>query len=188
MNELLETAKEIEYLCGERGWKFCFIGGLALQRWGELRVTKDVDLTLLTGFGHEEDFISALLKKFQPRRADAMEFAIRQRVLLLVSKNRVGIDIAMGALPYEEDAIGRATRFEYSLGYSLTTCSAEDLVVMKGFAARPRDWEDIKGVLIRQGRNLDRTYIRRQLKPLADLKEAPEIMQTLEALFTRHTT
>lgn len=53
-------------------WRFCFIGGLAVQRWSEPRVTDDVDLTLITGFGTEEPFIDALLALdwLQPRRLD----------------------------------------------------------------------------------------------------------------------
>jgi hypothetical protein len=41
-----------------RRWEFCLIGGLAVQRWGEMRTTLDVDITLLTGFGREEEFIN----------------------------------------------------------------------------------------------------------------------------------
>ena len=51
---------------------------------------------------------------------------------------------------------------------------------MKAFAARPRDWVDIDGVIIRQAGKLDWTYIDQQLGPLAELKEAPEIMEELE--------
>ena len=38
-------------------------GGLAVQRWGEPRLTRDADLTLLTGFGKEARFASALLER-----------------------------------------------------------------------------------------------------------------------------
>jgi len=49
----------------------CFIGGIAVQRWGEPRFTADADLTLLTGVGGEEKFIDPLLSHFRPRRSDA---------------------------------------------------------------------------------------------------------------------
>jgi hypothetical protein len=62
----------------------------------------------------------------------------------------------------------------------LRTCSAECLIVLKAFAARPKDWLDIEGVIIRQTGRIDWTYIRRQLLPLVELKEAPEIMDELE--------
>lgn len=35
MIELFEVAKELQELCEQQQWKFCFIGGIALQRWGE---------------------------------------------------------------------------------------------------------------------------------------------------------
>ena len=67
----------------KRRWKFCVIGGLAVQRWGEPRLTRVADLTLLTGFGQEGKYIDALLGPFSPRFEGAREFAQANRVLLL---------------------------------------------------------------------------------------------------------
>jgi hypothetical protein len=72
-----------------QGWQYCFIGGLALQRWGEPRETIDVDLTLLTGFGGEETFVRELLRHFEPRIAEADEFALAHRVLLAEEQGRL---------------------------------------------------------------------------------------------------
>ena len=66
-----------------RGWRSCIIGALAVQRWGEPRLTRDVDVSLLTGFGTEAAFIDRLLATFAPRRPDARAFALEYRVLLL---------------------------------------------------------------------------------------------------------
>ena len=38
-------------------WKVCIIGGIALLRWGE-PLTRDVDVTLLSGFGREDGFVA----------------------------------------------------------------------------------------------------------------------------------
>jgi hypothetical protein len=61
MNGLLETTRELQVFCDHNGWLFCFIGGIAVQRWGEPRVTRAIDLSLLTGFGAEERYIDILL-------------------------------------------------------------------------------------------------------------------------------
>lgn len=166
----------------ERGWRFCFIGGIALQRWGEPRLTVDVDLTLLTGFGGEAPFIDTLLAHFEPRLAGARDFALEHRVLLIQSSSGVGLDVALGGLPFEESVVDRASPFAYPTGIVLRTCSAEDLVVMKAFASRGQDWTDVTRVIQRQGKNLDWTYIRVQLRPLAELKGEPGIVHKLEAL------
>lgn len=66
---------------------------------------------------------------------------------------------------------------------SLRLCTAEDLLVMKAFASRPLDWNDVRGILVRQGTGtLDWSYIHRQLQPLCEIKEAPEILTQLEKL------
>ena len=46
MNPIFAAALEVQDFCRSRGFRFCFIGGLALQRWGEPRLTQDVDLTI----------------------------------------------------------------------------------------------------------------------------------------------
>jgi hypothetical protein len=86
---VLAAAESIQAFCQQNNWSFCFIGGVAVQRWGEPRLTQDADLTLLTGFGHEETFIDLLLKSFIPRRAEALEFALANRVLLLTAPNGI---------------------------------------------------------------------------------------------------
>lgn len=179
MIDLLQDALEVQTFCDAQGWSYCFIGGLAVQRWSEVRVTRDIDVALLTGFGHEESFIDSLLERFAARRADAKAFALRSRVLLLESKLSNGIDISMAALPFEESAIARASLFEFAPGLTLRTCSAEDLMVMKLFASRAIDLRDAEGIAVRNGALLDWEYVETQLGPLAELKEAPEIMQTL---------
>jgi len=41
---VLAAAEEVQIFCQKHGWSFCFIGGLAVQRWGEPRLTQDADL------------------------------------------------------------------------------------------------------------------------------------------------
>ena len=180
MIEVIRAAAQLQSVCEAQQWRFCFIGGLALQRWGEPRETVDVDLTLLTGFGGEEPFVNTLLGRFEPRIEDAAQFALTRRVLLLRAESGVGLDIALGGLPFEERAVARSSMFAFPGDVLLRTCSAEDLIVMKSFAARARDWLDVEGIIIRQTGKLDWSYIRSQLKPLAELKGTPETLDELE--------
>jgi hypothetical protein len=182
MNPIFAAALEIQGFCRERRWKFCFIGGLAVQRWGEPRLTRDVDLTVMTGFGGEEVFIDTLLHQFRGRRSDARDFALRYRVLLLESSGGTPIDVALGAMPFEERAIGRASDFEVAPGVALSTCSAEDLIVFKTFASRDRDWLDVEGVALRQSGRLDEAQIRAELVPLLELKDDKLSAERLEGI------
>lgn len=170
MNGLFAAAEQVQQLCQDEDWFFCFIGGLAVQRWGEARVTRDVDLTLLTGFGHEERFVTRLLASFPSRVPDAQSMARRARVVLLRTPSGIPIDIALGALPFEERSVNRASTWVVPGTDPLLTCSAEDLLVHKVFAGRDHDWSDVHGIVTRQGDALDLDLITEELQPLLEVK------------------
>lgn len=181
MKPLLAAAAEVQHFLRGAGERFCFIGGIALQRWGEPRFTRDVDLTLLCPYGAEARPVDRLLGAFAPRISDARDFALRNRVLLLSSQSGIPMDVALGALPYEERCVSRASEFDFGEG-ALVTCSAEDLVVLKAFAGRGQDWVDIESILIRRGPSLDWTLIFAELEPLAAVRNVPRLLDRLRQL------
>ena len=76
MNPIFRAAVDVQRFCDDQQWRFCIIGALAVIRWGEPRLTQDVDLTILTGFGGEDRYVDALLRRFMGRREDARAFAL----------------------------------------------------------------------------------------------------------------
>jgi hypothetical protein len=52
-------------------------------------------------------------------------------------------------------------------------------VILKLFAYRPRDVADVETVVVRQRGVLDWPYIESHLAPLSEVKQQPEIMETL---------
>ena len=101
MTALVAAAREILDWLRHDGWRSCVIGGLAVQRWGEPRLTQDVDLTVLVGPGTEAVFVDAALARFPGRRPDARPFALTYRVLLVQADNGVAIDLALGSTVFE---------------------------------------------------------------------------------------
>ena len=175
MNGLLDAAVEIAQFFDTNHWRYCVIGGLAVQRWGEPRTTLDADFTLLTDWGKEADFVDRILERFTARIQDARDFAISRRVLLVKSSKATPIDVSLGALPFEVEMVSRAIAIDFAPDVTLPCCTAEDLFVMKAFASRPRDWADVEGIVQRQGK-LDTDYVMNHLRVLAELKEEPEIV------------
>lgn len=138
-------------------------------RWGEPRLTRDVDLTILANYGAEHTVIDSLLQRFEARIANARDFALQNRVVLVLAGNEIPVDVALGALDFERRAVRRASW--WTIGDArLFTCSAEDLIVHKAFAGRDQDWLDVEGIVTRQGKVLDRTLVLDELAPLLELK------------------
>ena len=162
------------------GWRACIIGGLAVQRWGEPRLTQDVDLSVLVGLGHEARFIDDVLARFQPRREDARAFALAYRVLLVRASSGVPVDIAIGGSGFEAESVERSTEWEIEAGAMIRTCSAEDLLLHKLIAGRPRDLADIDTIVARQRRRLDVARVRTLVAVFAELKEDSELGRPFE--------
>jgi predicted nucleotidyltransferase len=188
MKTLFRAAAELERFLSEQGWRYCFIGGIALQRWGQPRLTNDVDLTLLTGFGNETAYVDELLRRYKTRIPDGRQFAIDHRVLLLQSPEGIPIDVALGGIAFEQQMVARATRYEFLPGVSLLTCSAEDLITLKAFADRPRDWADVETIVARQQTRLDWNYIFEQLEPLCQVRQDTDVLDRLRRLHRREVS
>ncbi len=184
MNDLIETAAELQEFFERQRWEFCFIGGLAVIHRGEPRLTRDIDVTLLAGFSEEAKFVDLLLDNYAARMPSAREFAIENRVVLLRSNGGIPIDIALGGLPFEEEATRRACLVSYARNCTLRICQADDLIIMKAFADRSEDWRDIDGIVAKQGNQLDSKRILRHLEPLVAVKGNRGAFARLKELLT----
>ena len=182
--QLWQAARNLDDFLNQAGYRYCLIGGIAIQRWGEPRMTTDVDATVFAQIGSERPVISALLTRYQARIPDALDFALQARVLLLQDLAGCPLDIGLGCLDFEDRMLVRSSVWGTPGHGRIRTCSAEDLVVLKAFANRPQDWIDIERVIIRQGPRLDRQLILQELTPLAELKEDPQILQDLLQLLS----
>ncbi|MCE5229867.1 nucleotidyl transferase AbiEii/AbiGii toxin family protein [bacterium] len=182
MNLIFQAAKEVADFMAERGWKFCLIGGLAVEHWGEPRATLDADFTVLSGFDNEEDFIKPILERFESRIPNGEEFALTRRVLLVRTQNGTGVDISLGATPFESDMIEHAPILELAPGIQIPCCTAEDLLVMKLVAGRPKDMNDANTIVARQ-QSLDVKYIRMRIDEMCKLSGSREIMDRAQTIF-----
>ena len=103
---------------------------------------------------------------FLPRVPDAEEFARRQRILLLCHQaSGINLDISLGMLPFEIEAIERSTLQQVG-PLSIRLPTPEDLVILKAVAHRPKDLMDIQGI-IESHPDLDRERIRHIVREFA---------------------
>jgi hypothetical protein len=188
MSDPLEAAWEVHCFLTARQVPYAIIGGLAVQHWGEPRFTRDVDVTVVVPLEQASSFIATVVEYFAPRIENAAAFARRSRVILIWAANGCQVDISLGLPGYEDEVIQRAVDFELEPGKVVRLCGAEDLVIHKAVAGRPRDLEDIKGIVYRRGKALDVSLVRLWLErfseilgDLAPLERFTEIWRRWEA-------
>jgi hypothetical protein len=161
------------------------IGGVAASLLGRPRLTRDVDALVMLEPGLWESFLSRGREfGFAPRRADALAFARRYRVLLVGhTPSGLNADISFGGLPFEEETITRSVRMKL-WGLNLPLPTPEDLLIMKAVAHRPVDLLDAEAILAAHP-ELDRRRVRSWVRQFAEALEAPEILADLNAMLRR---
>lgn len=186
MNEQEEAAWELHGVLTDLEIPYAVIGGLAVGYWGEPRFTQDVDVTVMLPL--EED-VEPLLQEVGARLVlripDAVDFARRNRVLLARSSNGVSLDIALGLPGYEDEVMARVVGWPIEPGKTLRLASAEDLIVHKLVAGRPRDLRDVEGIVYRQGHGLDANYVRRWVGVFARMMDRPDLGKCFEGAWEK---
>ena len=105
-----------------------------------------------------------------PRIPDAIPFARQSRVVLLKhDASGIPVDISLGLLPFEVEAVERSEEYQAgSLRLRLPT--PEDLIILKAVAHRPKDMVDIAAIVAAHP-NLDANRIAFWVQQFADLLE-----------------
>lgn len=162
------------------------IGGVAASVLGRPRLTRDVDALVLLGPELWKRFLeSGDQYGFAARRPDALRFASRTRVLLVHHQSSgIDVDISFGALPFEQECIARGKWMTVS-GIRMKLPTPEDLVIMKAVAHRPRDLEDIDGILGGYPK-VDTERIRHWVGQFGAVLEMPELLGDLDKLLQRN--
>jgi Nucleotidyl transferase AbiEii toxin, Type IV TA system len=161
------------------------IGGLAVALLGRPRMTRDIDALILLPEDRWPAFLTAAgAFGFVPRLPDALAFAHDARVLLLRHQSTgVDVDVAFGNLPFEEEAVARATAVRVA-GVTVPLPTPEDLIIMKAVAHRERDLLDVEGLLAAHP-DLDVRRVRRWVRAFADALDAPDLYDDLQQLLKR---
>lgn len=165
---------------------FMLIGGQAVLLHGSPRLTEDIDITL----GVNPDALPSLVKAcatlgLEPLPVHVDEFVLETFVLPVRHQTtRLRVDFIFSSTPYERQAIARAQQV-FIGGALVPFAAAEDLIIHKLFAGRPRDLEDVHGIVRRKGTGLDWAYIERWAREFASVpgrEQLPELARELRDL------
>ena len=130
------------------GIPYMVVGGQAVLLHGEPRLTRGIDVTL----GADSSALTRVLAlaksiDLSPAVRDVEQFVQKTSVLSLSGESSaIRVDLIFSFRPYEAQAIRRATSVSVS-DTSVRFATAEDLVIHKLAAGRPRDLEDVRGIL-----------------------------------------
>jgi hypothetical protein len=151
------------------------IGGVAVSLLGHPRLTADADALLLISL-EELPLLLQIAEgvNVTPRLPDVLEFAQQNRVVLLRHQpSGINIDISLGLLPFEIEAVERSSE-QQAGNLRLRLPTPEDLIILKAVAHRPKDLLDI-AALVDVHPTIDTQRIAFWVEQFAELLEMPEL-------------
>src|SRR3972149_3908803 len=179
---LLAPISSLQRLLERLGGRGVILGGVATGFHGKPRFTVDVDAMVLASVNDiPQLLLFAKEEGIEPRIENVDGFARKNRVLLLRhTSSKVNIDISLGVLPFEEEAVERSVI--HNLGtLSIRLPTPEDLIIMKAIAHRPKDLEDIR-TIAEKYQTLDVERIQQWVSAFAEILEQPELWNQIEPL------
>jgi predicted nucleotidyltransferase len=157
LRELLERLVEAEI-------RFILVGGLAVNAWGYLRATRDVDVvpdpsrenlerldSLLQQLGGKVDVGGRLLDS----TAISTFLKTGDRTLVMTELGQVDVLQGLPQVPRYAELEGQARDVDLE-GLVVRVCSLEHLLAMKRASDRPRDHDDLVALEAAQGPGRDR--------------------------------
>jgi predicted nucleotidyltransferase len=133
---------------------FVLVGGLAVNAWGYLRATRDVDVVpepskenlarldaLLAGLGGKVDVGGRLLDS----EAISTFLKTGDRTLVVTDLGRVDVLQGLPQVPTFEALDAEASDVQIG-GLTVRVCSLEHLLAMKRASERPRDRDDVEAL------------------------------------------
>jgi hypothetical protein len=161
------------------------VGGVAASFLGRPRFTQDIDaLAILSDTEWDSAIAAAAAYGIKPRIDDPLEFAHRSRVLLLRhEESSIDIDVILGGLSFEESAVANGRTYTVG-GVSVRLPRVEDLLIMKAVAHRPRDMQDIEG-LLETHPDADVNSVRRWVNEFAQATAMSVLIEDFDALLAR---
>jgi hypothetical protein len=177
----VDALQRVDAFLRELGIPYVVIGGIANAVRGEPRATHDADLKVLVQGMTIAEFRALAETRFKPYRRPWLGRAESTLIISIEVASDMIVDMLVAVLPYEELAIRRAEMIEVE-DLSLPVCTAEDLIIHKAIADRPKDWLDIEKILLRQGGKLDVEYVHSWLIQFADALEKPTLVARFDEL------
>lgn len=166
-------------------------GAQAAIRYGVARLTADVDVTARLAPGTSaEQMAGALERHGFSRRFAGQDFMAKTRVAPFVhDATAMPVDIVIAGPGLEDQFLVRAVSTDIE-GIRVPVATAEDVVVMKVLAARPKDLEDVVAILA-SAAAFDAAYARTTLQMLSDALGQSDLVpafDTARAKATRRPT
>jgi hypothetical protein len=169
MPNLVEIVGKLAEVFDRLELRFAVGGALANNFWGVIRTTFDIDcLVAIPTLKYQLladalDVIGCTLRDKNDRAVPISVPGLREQALkysiITCFHDSVRIELFVPAVPLQDEVLRRAVMLPLN-GLKVPITTAEDLILLKLAFHRPKDLDDVRGILWVQRGRLDLAYLR----------------------------
>jgi hypothetical protein len=180
---LADVLRSFAAVLDTQGLRWYLFGAQAVVIYGQPRLTADVDVTVETTPDGALALLAPLRQQgFETRVAEPASLLRRSRVLpLFHGASGLAVDFVVAGRGLEEEFLAHR-RFVALGDVEVPVISPEDLIVTKVLAGRPKDLEDVRGILREQAGRLDLERSRGFLRLLEQALDRRDLLSELDRL------
>jgi hypothetical protein len=165
---------------GAQRLRWYLFGAQAVVVHGRPRLTTDIDVAVELGERTVANLVDAMAEQGIDLRFPLDARLQAARLLPAVhSPSRLPIDIVITSPGFDEEVLDRALPVQLG-GVVVPVVSPEDLIAMKILAGRPKDLEDVRGVVRACGERLDVSRVREVVKAFVEATGEKKLEGRLE--------
>lgn len=180
-----ELLHDLASVMSELKLRWYVFGAQAAIIWGSPRFSADADITAEIDPAGIQPFIQAMSRHGFHLVIIDPEFVERTRVLPFIHRGTgMPLDVVLAGPGLEEDFLKRAIDVRLRKRI-IPVISPEDLIVTKILAGRPKDIEDIRGVIHERRASLDVERIRSLLRMLEQALAQSDLLPLFEREWQR---
>lgn len=181
--ELLDALRDLREVLDREGLRWYVFGAQAVVVYGQPRLTADLDVTLEASLERASRLVPALEQGgFETRAPNPEDLLQRARVLPVAHRvSGLAVDLVVAGPGLEQEFLAHRRFVDFG-GVEVPVISPEDLVVTKILAGRPKDLDDVRGILREQGEALDLDRSRHYLRLLEQALARSDLLGVLERM------
>lgn len=171
MKSLDEVAREVIALLARQGIPYVVMGGFAVRLYALPRPTFDIDFTIalqrndLPAFYRAAEQLGLTMPAAQAAGwVDEVRGMSLVKLQWFVDQRAIDIDLFLAETPFQKELMHRRV-WRGAEGMEGWFVTAEDLILLKLLAGRPKDLVDVGDILFVQGQ-LDEGYLRHWARQL----------------------
>lgn len=186
MSVVAELLAALEPALLRLGRRWFLFGAQAVIVWGRPRMSADVDISIEAEPSDATTIVSLLNEAgFVARFRDVAGFAARTRVVPLVHEaSGLPLDIVLAGAGLEQQFLARAIPVKFG-DLTVPVISPEDLIVAKILAGRPKDIDDVRGIVLERRGSLDIARILDLLRLLEAGLSRGDLVSVFESQMSR---